>query len=256
MKVNSFEDLANLIANSKKDKKIVAEAKSKSLLPTASERCSIGKSEEKARHKEELKRAKAEYKRSCQVSKICTEVAPIDTPVEKAVSVEHHEETDFVKRALRKIAVEQQEGRREKFKRSIDQELHHAAQTAVSVDEFEKICRKLRDTLDDDPELLLYYDHLKNHLLEEVVDSKPRHVRPRHRIVNASITIGRMSEEERRRRNGDKNRKEGYSTTGVKLPSQKELQLYHEESIRENLGRKPQGKVIIYIPSGGMNKRR
>ena len=56
MKFNSFEELAILIANSKKDKKAGVEAKSKSPLPATSERCSIDISEEKARHKEELNR--------------------------------------------------------------------------------------------------------------------------------------------------------------------------------------------------------
>lgn len=74
-----------------------------------------------------------------------------------------------------------------------------------------------------------------------------------------------MTTEERRRRNGDKSVKEGFSSTGVPLPSRQTLQSYHEKRqeererhekfIRENPERKKHGKMIIYIASGGMNKK-
>lgn len=266
MKFNSFEELAILIANSKKDKKAGVEAKLKSPLPTTSELCSIDISEEKARHKEELKRAKAEYKRSCQESKICTNALPIISSVEKAVSIEHREEVEIIVPFLRKIAVEKEKEKREKARRSIDRELHHVAKTAASVDEFEKICRKLRETLNDDSELLLYYDELKNRLAEEVIKYKPQSVRTRHHRIKSYVANERMSDEERRVRNGDKNRQEGFSSTGIKLPSKKEMQWYHEKReverenhekfLMENPERKRHGKMIIYIAAGGLNKRR
>lgn len=76
-----------------------------------------------------------------------------------------------------------------------------------------------------------------------------------------------MSDEERHRLNGDKNRKMGYSSTGVRLPTHKELSDYHEEKMERrkeyylNKQNKPDNtkrgskSVYVNIPMGGQNKR-
>lgn len=84
-----------------------------------------------------------------------------------------------------------------------------------------------------------------------------------HAMANSMFKT--ISDEERRRRNGDHNRKDGFSSTGVKLPTKKELEEYHckrqdererhAHFVRENPDRKKHGKMIIYIASGGQNKK-
>lgn len=76
----------------------------------------------------------------------------------------------------------------------------------------------------------------------------------------------KMSDEERHRLNGDKNRKIGYSSTGVRLPTHKELTDYHEEKMERrkeyyrNKLSNPDAKrgsktAYVNIPMGGQNKR-
>lgn len=76
----------------------------------------------------------------------------------------------------------------------------------------------------------------------------------------------KMSDEERHRLNGDKNRKIGYSSTGVRMPTHKELSDQHEEKMERrkeyyrNKQSNPDTKrgsktVYVNIPMGGQNKR-
>lgn len=74
-----------------------------------------------------------------------------------------------------------------------------------------------------------------------------------------------MSDEERRQRNGDKRVQEGFSSTGVPLPSQIEMSEYHRKMqeqrhcydryIKENPEKRKKGKMFISVSMGGHNKR-
>ena len=76
----------------------------------------------------------------------------------------------------------------------------------------------------------------------------------------------KMSDEERHRLNGDKNRKMGYSSTGVRLPTFQELSDHHAEKMERrkeyyrNKQSNPDAKrgsktAYVNIPMGGQNKR-
>lgn len=74
-----------------------------------------------------------------------------------------------------------------------------------------------------------------------------------------------MSAEERRQRNGDKRVREGFSSTGVRLPSQTDMSNYHQHMqeqrdsydryIKENPEKRKKGKMFISVSMGGHNKR-
>lgn len=76
----------------------------------------------------------------------------------------------------------------------------------------------------------------------------------------------KMSDEERHRLNGDKNRKMGYSSTGVRLPTFQELSDLHAKKMERrkeyyrNKQSNPEAKrgsknAYVNIPMGGQNKR-
>lgn len=75
----------------------------------------------------------------------------------------------------------------------------------------------------------------------------------------------RMPNEERRQRNGDKRVREGFSSTGVPLPSQTDMSKYHQQMqdqrdsydryIKENPEKRKKGKMFISVSMGGHNKR-
>lgn len=68
----------------------------------------------------------------------------------------------------------------------------------------------------------------------------------------------RMTDEERRERNGDKRRMDGYSSTGVKMATHEQLVRMHDEKVRYQkehpAPRRSKVKMFISVCMGGHNK--
>lgn len=258
MKFNNFEGLAELLTVLKKEKA----QQSISPMPVVEDSIDKSSKDSKVSHKEILRRAKATYKKSCLISEKTQDGYTLD-------KTNQDKECNCPQSNVPQSTAPKQSGKRRKAisREEIDSELENLVKTAESVYQFNTICRKFRETLEDS-EIVSYYDIASKKALDDFIaslSSKPEHKTHKRNKKKTVAILCSMTNKERHKLNGDKSKKSGYSSTGVKLPTRRELDQYHEKRmeererhdqfIRENPDRKRHGKMIIYIASGGQNKK-
>lgn len=140
---------------------------------------------------------------------------------------------------------------------------------AISEKEIHRCCEKLKRKAKDERILQMIkelertycnkiYKHLQslnqrnsqNYCGEEIrIQTKRSHNRMQ----------SHLTDEERRKRNGDKRRKEGYSSTGVKMATHQELvnQFVEKQNKKRSTRyeRRSRAKIFISVCMGGQNKR-